>query len=69
VPQFETITSGNKPLRLDVGKDLLVGKPVEVDERLADAGEEAGDGGVDGVDEDEGEDAVADAELSHDVNL
>ena len=50
-------------------RDLLVGEPVEVDERLADGGEEAGDGGVDGVDEDEGEDALADAELSDDVNL
>ncbi len=48
---------------------LLVGEPVEVDERLADAGEEAGYGRVDGVYEDEGEDAVADAELSHDVDL
>ena len=50
-------------------RDLLVGEPVEVDKRLADGSEEAGDGGVDGVDEDEGEDALADAELSDDVNL
>ena len=48
---------------------LLVGEPVVVDEGFADAGQKAGGGRVDGVDQDEGEHAVADAELSDDVNL
>ena len=48
---------------------LLVCEPVVVDEGFADAGQEAGGGRVDGVDQDEGEDAVPDAELSEDVNL
>ena len=48
---------------------LLIGEPVVVDEGFADAGQEAGGGRVDGVDQDEGEDAVPDAELSEDVNL
>ena len=49
--------------------NLLVTEDLEVDEALADAGEEAGQRRVQRVDQDEREDAVADAELAQHVHL
>jgi hypothetical protein len=66
---FQKIAKNSTNSKNSCDTVLLVGEPVVVDEGFADAGQEAGGGRVDGVDQDEGEDAVPDAKLSQDVNL